>query len=403
LDTTIWRVAGDPLIPGPPGGPLAGLTVAVKDLIAVAGQAVGAGNPVWLADRHPEPASAPVLVSLLSAGASVRGIARTDEFAYSLAGANAHYGTPPNPAAPDRVSGGSTSGPGSAVALGQADIGLGTDTAGSIRVPASYQGLVGLRTTHGTVSTEGVLPLARSFDTIGWITRDLATSRSVARAVLGGPAAPGTAGAPVIAAPVWDPRRTVRLPAVEALASADVHATFGGWLSRAAASEALPRVEADGLRAETVQQWCAAFRAVQAWEAWQAHGPWLREHPGSLGADVAERFAIAAGVSDESAAAGRRIVRAARDQLTRWLGDGVIVIPTAPGAAPLRDAPAAAVQAARAATMQMTCLASIAGAPAVSIPVLRSADGLPVGVTLVAARGCDQALLGLATAAGGPP
>jgi Asp-tRNA(Asn)/Glu-tRNA(Gln) amidotransferase A subunit family amidase len=186
---------------------------------------------------------------------------------------------------------------------------------------------------------------------------------------------------------------------VEALASADVHATFGGWLSRADASGALPRVEADGLRAETVQQWCAAFRAVQAWEAWQAHGPWLREHPGSLGADVAERFAIAAGVSDESAAAGRRIVRAARDQLTRWLGDGVIVIPTAPGAAPLRDAPAAAVQAARAATMQMTCLASIVGAPAVSIPVLRSADGLPVGVTLIAGRGCDQALLGLATAA----
>ncbi len=108
FDTTIWRVAGDPLIPGAGGGPLAGLTVAVKDLITVAGQAVGAGNPGWLDGRHPEPASAPVVVSLLSAGASVRGIAQTDEFAYSLSGANAHYGTPPNPAAPDRVSGGST-------------------------------------------------------------------------------------------------------------------------------------------------------------------------------------------------------------------------------------------------------------------------------------------------------
>ena len=120
---------------------------------------------------------------------------------------------------------------------------------------------------------------------------------------------------------------------MEALAPADVRAAFGGWLSRAGASGTLPRVEAAGLRAETVQQWCAAFRAVQAWEAWQAHGPWLREHPGSLGADVAERFAIAAGVSGESAAAGRRIVRAARGQVTRWLCDGVVVIPTAPGAA----------------------------------------------------------------------
>ncbi len=175
-----------------------------------------------------------------------------------------------------------------------------------------------------------MLPLAPSFDTVGWITRDLTASISVARAVLRGPAASASARTPVNVAAPWDPRRAVRLPAVEALAAPDVRAAFGGWLSGAAASGALPPVEAAGLRAETVQQWCAAFRAVQAWEAWQAHGPWLREHPGRLGADVAERFEVASGVSDDSAAAARRVVRAAREQLTRWLDGGVVAIPTAP-------------------------------------------------------------------------
>jgi Asp-tRNA(Asn)/Glu-tRNA(Gln) amidotransferase A subunit family amidase len=152
-----------------------------------------------------------------------------------------------------------------------------------------------------------------------------------------------------------------------------------------------------------VQEWCTAFRTVQAWEAWQAHGPWLRQSPRCLGADVAERFDSASAVSDESAAAARRVVHVARTQLTGWLAEGVIILPTAPGPAMARDAPAADVRAARAATLPITCLASIAGAPALSIPVLRSADGLPVGVTLIAAPGSDQALLELASALGGLP
>jgi amidase len=167
FDRRVWRVVGDPLVRGARTAvtalPLAGIAVAVKDLIAVAGQPVGAGNPAWLAEQQPQLRSAPALEALLAAGADVVGIARTDEFAYSLAGTNVHYGTPPNPAAPGAISGGSTSGPASAVALGQAAVGLGTDTGGSIRIPASYQGLVGIRTSHGAIDTAGELPLAPAF------------------------------------------------------------------------------------------------------------------------------------------------------------------------------------------------------------------------------------------------
>ena len=171
VDTTVWRAVGDPLVAPTASGPLDGLTVAVKDLYAVPGQPVGAGNPTYLREAPVETAPAAAVAALLAAGASIRGIARTDEFAYNLTGRNAHHGTPPNSAAPTRLPGGSSSGSASAVGLGTAEIGIGTDTAGSVRVPASYQGLWGLRTTHGTVSRDGLLPLAPSFDTVGWLTR----------------------------------------------------------------------------------------------------------------------------------------------------------------------------------------------------------------------------------------
>src|SRR4051794_22620847 len=177
---SVWRTVGTPLVAGASGDglPLAGVRVAVKDLFAVAGHPIGGGVPGFLAEARPERVSASAVQALLDAGADVTGIARTDEFAYSIAGANPHYGTPPNAAVPGALPGGSSSGPASAVALGQADVGLGTDTGGSIRVPASYQGLWGLRTTHGRVSRAGLLPLAPSFDTVGWLTRDAALLRA---------------------------------------------------------------------------------------------------------------------------------------------------------------------------------------------------------------------------------
>ena len=184
FDRSVWRVVGAPLVAALGPGPLDGCGVAVKDLFAVAGYPVGAGVPAYLAGQAPRPASASSVTALQRAGAHLVGIAQTDEFAYSIAGRNAHYGATPNPAAPGRLGGGSSSGPAAAVALGQAEIGLGTDTAGSIRVPASYHGLVGFRPTHGAVEAEGVLPLAPSFDTVGWLTRDVATSRAVATVLL---------------------------------------------------------------------------------------------------------------------------------------------------------------------------------------------------------------------------
>jgi Asp-tRNA(Asn)/Glu-tRNA(Gln) amidotransferase A subunit family amidase len=394
FDQAVWRVVGAPLAPALGPGALDGCGVAVKDLFAVAGQPVGAGVPAYLAGQPPRSASAACVTALRQAGAHLAGIAQTDEFAYSIAGRNAHYGAAPNPAAPGRIGGGSSSGPAAAVALGQAEIGLGTDTAGSIRVPASYQGLVGFRPSHGAIEADGLLPLAPSFDTIGWLTRDIATSRAVALVLLP-PALPGSPASP--ASPV---ARTIRLPTVERLAEPATLALFAERVRQLEAAGLLPAAEEVDLPAGTLDEWFTAFRTVQAYEAWQAHGHWITAHPGALGDDVAARFTAAAAVSEDQAAGGRAAVAKARADLTGWLNGAVLVLPTTPGPAPLRAADAAEIDEVRGRTLRMSCLAPLAGAPAVSLPL--AGHVTPVGLGLVGAPGTDAALLALAAAFDAP-
>jgi amidase len=383
VDPAVWRVAGVPLAPPLGSGPLDGLGVAVKDVIAVEGHPTGGGVPAFLAGQPPQPASAPAVTALRRAGAHLAGIAQTDEFAYSIAGSNSHYGIAPNPAAPARLGGGSSSGPAAAVALGQAQIGLGTDTAGSIRVPAAYQGLVGFRPTHGAVPSDGVLPLAPSFDTVGWLTRDVATSAAVA-AVLVPPRADGPAA----------PARAIRLPPVEQLAEPLARDLFTARVAALGAAGALPPPEPAALPGAALDEWFAAFRTVQAHEAWAAHGRWIEAHPGNLGADVAARFAAAAAITDAEAEAARAVVAAARDQILQWLEDAILVLPTTPGPAPLRTAGPAEIDDVRGRTLRISCLSPIAGAPAVSLPL--NGHDAPLGLCLIGAPGSDLALLSAA-------
>jgi len=370
LDTRIWRVVGDPLVRPAQQGSLTGETVAVKDLYAVQGHPISAGNPAFLAQAAPEAEHSHAVRALLGAGAAVRGIARTDEFAYSLAGQNAHYGTPPNPRAPRRIPGGSTSGSATAVALGHATIGLGTDTGGSIRVPAAYQGLFGIRTTHGAVDRTGLLPLAPSFDTVGWLTRSPELLAAVGEVLLPPARFDGS-------------RQLVVLPELLELAMPEVAAAIEAWLPTDVIREDR---RLDGLGA-----WLSAFQAWQAFEAWQSHGAWLASRLDTLGADVRGRFETAARITPQQARAAEEVVQTARHAIRELVGDRVLVLPSAASTAPLPTE----AQAVRDATMRLTCLAGLGGLPAVSLP-LRAAGELPCGVCLVAAPGRDRDLLDLA-------
>ncbi len=353
FDSAVWRVVGDPLVPATGTGALDGESVAVKDVFAVAGSAVGGGVPDFLSERDVETGHATALRRLLDAGASLRGIARTDQFAYSLAGSNEHYGAPVNAVVPGALPGGSTSGPATAVALGAASIGLGTDTAGSIRVPASYQGLWGLRTTHGAVPREGMLPLAPDFDTVGLLTRTADLLARAASALLG------------------------------AHTPADLPLDLTGQVKITEIADELGDLAAVS----------AAFSVHQGWQAWQAHGAWLEAHPGSVLGAPAERFAWAAGVTEEQDRRAQNVLHAAREHWDSLLGDDVLVLPSAGSAAPRVWADPSTVQAAREATLQLTCIAGVTGRPAVSAPLGTDSDGAPIGTCFVGPRGSDLQLV----------
>ncbi|WP_405147386.1 amidase family protein [Nocardia salmonicida] len=397
VDATVWRVVGSPLVGATSAGPLAGHTVAVKDLFAVAGHPIGAGVEDFLAERAPEPRHAAVVAALLAAGATITGIARTDEFAYSITGGNGRTGMPVNPAAPKRVPGGSSSGPAVAVARGEASIGLGTDTAGSIRVPASYQGLWGIRATHHSLDTTGLLPLAPSFDTIGWLARDAGALLAVADALYANSVVPhqgavsdsaSRSGAPSAAASSMEGMELVIDPVLAAAAEPEI----AEQCLRAAVELGARPI---ALRGE-LDRWFAAFRTVQAYEAWAGHGDWLRAHPGALEPEVGDRFTWAATVTADGAAAAGKVVAEAAARIRGTIGHGVLVLPTTAGPPPLREADQRTRDAVRSATLRLTCLASIAGLPAVTLP-LPSRDGLPAGLCLIGAANTDRALIRRAT------
>lgn len=381
IDTRVWRTVGSPLVAPDPeaaaSGPLGGQTVAVKDLYDIEGFRVGAGNPTWLAEAPIADGTAPALAALLAAGASIRGIAQTDEFAYSIAGANVHYGTPPNPLVPGALPGGSSSGPASAVASGQASIGLGTDTAGSVRVPASYTGLWGLRTTHGAVSRERLLPLADSFDTVGWLTRSAGLLRDVAAATL------GDGGPAPLAEYLVD-------PGLLAVADPEVRDAF---------SDVVGSLSTTTIDVGDIDELFETFRLVQASDAWAADGAWVSAHPAAVGSATASRFAIAAAVTAEQGAAARDAMAAHAARLDALLGDRVLLLPSASSAAPSATADPAELDRVRAATIRLCCIAGLTGRPALSVPVLTVPGPFggeaPLGLCLVGPRGSDVGLVTL--------
>ena len=206
-------------------GPLAGLTLGVKDIFDVKGYVTGWGNPDRLDEAVPAAATAPAVQKLLDAGARFIGKTQTEELAFSMIGQNVHFPHPVNPAAPDRVTGGSSSGSAAAVAGGLVDIGTGSDTGGSVRTPASFCGLIGLRTTHGAISLEGTMPLASSFDTFGWFAKDPEIYERVGEVLLGKDSA----------APQIKPR-LISLPVLDELVSGPAEAKAYGRMKNAVAN-----------------------------------------------------------------------------------------------------------------------------------------------------------------------
>ena len=365
-------------------GPLAGLSAAIKDMYDVAGTTAGCGNPTWLETHAPATTTAGAVQRILDAGATVIGKAICDEFFFSVTGANFHYGTPVNPRAPGRLPGGSSSGSASAVASGACDFALGSDTGGSVRIPAALNGLYGLRPTHNRIDLSGVQPMAVSFDVPGWFAATPGVFRNVGAVLLDDKRVPGGIA------------RVIALEDAFAAADEDV----GDFLRTALEFmiEDLPPLAHARISLEGFDPWREALRVIQGFEVWDTFGDFITRHRPTMGPGIRERMEFSSRVSEAEVAAARKVKAEARAHIVQTVQPGtVLALPTAPCVAPRVDSTLEEFDHYRSRVMQLTCTASISGLPQVNLPI-GTLGGLPVGLSFIGWEGGDEVLLDLAWA-----
>ncbi len=368
-------------------GPLSGWRIAVKDLFSVAGHTTSFGHAQWRSTHAPSRADASVVRELRRAGATVAGMAKMDQLAYSLIGNDGEGEAPVNAFDPECYCGGSSSGSASAVAGGVANLGLGTDTAGSIRVPAAACGLFSIRPTHGRIDTEGVIPLAPSFDVVGLMGRrpELLTR---AGAVLGLMAQGSRTAQRVLLGTA--PLEHLACAAQKALTKLAQHV---GEIVHCAVTEVsaatLVSVEAGDL-----------FARLQGREIWQQHAAWVTENGRHLADDVQTRLRRCKALSedpDETKSADKEARRAYTADFEDLVGaDGILILPVVPRRGPLRSWSPDELLAYRTECFRLTAPSSLTGAPEVVMPVSTGDARGIVSVALLGWRDSDHSLLSIA-------
>ncbi|KGA95981.1 amidase [Alkalihalobacillus alcalophilus ATCC 27647 = CGMCC 1.3604] len=360
-------------------GALSGASFAVKDVFDVKGVVTGAGNPDWEQTHLPATTHAKVVEQLINQGAKLVGTTHTDELMFSLNGENVHYGTPVNPKAPERIPGGSSSGSAVVVAAELVDFAIGTDTGGSVRIPSSYCGVFGIRPTHGAVSMNGVIPLARYYDTVGWMARTPELLYEVGTHLLD-------------QVENTNPFSKVIIPQdVLALVDEKLKDPFANIVEQF--QQSINQVDYITLAEGNLQNWLTTFRTLQGFGVWESHGNWIEKVNPNFGSDIAERFKWASTVTEEEAEEARLKREKIRQHVLELLGeDNVILMPTAPGVAPLLQTEGEGLEVQRNKTLQMTCISGLTGFPEVTLPLL-NINGTPVGLSIIAGPGQDLRLL----------
>ncbi|MFK4442471.1 amidase [Caballeronia udeis] len=372
----------DVSVPHAASGPLTGLTFGVKDIFDVTGYPTGCGNPHMLAMSGIKTANAPVVAALLEAGAAFAGKTYTEELAFSMTGKNAHFGAPRNGAAPDRVTGGSSSGSASAVSNRLCDFALGTDTGGSVRAPASHCGLVGLRPTHARVSLDGCMPLSPGFDTCGWFARDIETFARVGNVLLG----EDTTTLPSLQQACLPRELLAGLPE-------PVVKIFLATLDRL--KPCFGSVESVDIMSPSIDALYWAFRYTQGFQAWQSQGESIKRFDLQLGPGVRERFAWSCTVTPAQNGDSERVRADFRANLLSLLAGGrIILMPTMPDVAPLLSDTDEALESYRNQAIRMLCVAGLGGCPQLSLPLMQI-DGVPLGFSLIGPPGSDKGLIEL--------
>ena len=364
-------------------GPLAGLTFGAKDVFHIAGTRTGFGHPAWLATHEAPAETAAAVKRLLDTGADLAGKTHTDELAYSLTGENRHYGTPVNARAPDRIPGGSSNGSAAAVTAGLVDFAIGTDCGGSVRLPASYCGIFGMRPTVDRVPLDGVIPFGPPFDVAGWFARDADVLERVGRVLLADDSEPAP------------PRRMLRAADAFDMVDTSVADALDAAVQTVAAC--IGAVEDVTMAPEGLESWFETFRVIQAASIWANHGAWIRETRPEFGPGIKERFEWAEALDARDVDSAKKRYASIQARIAQVMEEGdILCLPTSPRVAPAKNTPVDDIEIRyRHQAMHLLCIAGLGGLPQISLP-MAELGGLPLGLSLNGPRGADMRLLGLA-------
>jgi amidase len=314
------------------------------------------------------------------------GMTVTEELVMGLTGENPFYGTPVNVAAPGRVAGGSSSGSAAAVAAGLVDFALGSDTGGSVRVPASFCGIYGLRPTHGRIGLDGVMPFAPSLDTVGWFARDARLMRRVGDVLLNAlpsSSRPGGPGRFLVARDAFD------------VIDAELRLALGPAIERVARVVG-PAEEIAMAGGDELEKWSRLIAVYRESEGWRSHRDWIAARKPRLSDNGAMRMEKGALITEAEIAAADLERGEVRLRMAAVLAGGaVLAVPAAPDVAPPRGGDQDAIWRIVQKNGRINAVAALAGLPQMSLP-LAELDGLPIGLGLIAAPGGDEMLLKIA-------
>lgn len=359
-------------------GPLKGLVFGAKDVFKVLGSTCGNGHPEWLRTHGPDEFTTGIITRLLEAGADLVGKTVCDELCFSISGENWNYGSPINPHDPRRFTGGSSAGSGAATGGGLVDFALGSDCLGSVRVPASYNGVLAIRPTYRRVPSDGEAPYCASMDVLGFMGASPEVFKRVAPVILGEDEKPTQIKRLLIAK---DCMAAVDKDVVEALKPAVEHI-----------AAAVGSVEEVTVSREGLDQWVDVFRTVQGYEVWESYGGWLRKYRPRLSRGPKERLEWASTITMRQYKEAYAKRQGIMEQVDALVADGgVLCLPTAASVAPLRSAPLEEINATRLQSTYLLCISPLTGTPQVTLPMVKQ-HGVPLGLTLIGARGTDLAL-----------
>lgn len=363
-------------------GPLKGMAFAVKDVFDIVGSTYSNGHPMWLQTHEPATETSSFIVNMLEAGADLVGKTICDELCYSISGENWNYGSPLNPHDPRRYCGGSSSGTGAAVAGGYVDVAFGSDCLGSVRVPAAYNGVLGIRPTLYRVDNSGEAPYCKSMDVLGYVAQDPDVFEQVSEFILGEDQH-------------HQSLKRLFIP-VDLLNVVDDNVREQLKSSIERIKGYFDEVVEGNICSGDLQDWVKVFQHIQGYEVWESYGGWYRKYRPQLSEGPGSRLEWASTITyaqyQAALEAREEIVKQVDQVITE---DTVVVLPTAASIAPLRTASEESINHTRLQSSQLLCISPLSGVPQVTLPIA-TMEEVPLGVSLLSPRHSDLQLVKLA-------